>query len=165
MKKDNYSCDYCGEEFIPTRKGVQRFCKSNCRKKYSYHKNKDISKAKPKEEIFQKLEELQHKKNNIEEMSVYGVGNSVAGTLLADGLTAIAKKVFIPKENKPATKRDLQTISFDIHTIIKLLNKRYFQIQNLERNAQGALPYFDMANRKVIYFDVELDTKIAARTI
>ena len=65
MKKEKYSCDYCQEEFIPTRKGVQRFCKSKCRKKYSYHKNKVTSKAKPKEEFSQKIEELKNKKNKI----------------------------------------------------------------------------------------------------
>ncbi|PHQ55826.1 MAG: hypothetical protein COC16_04485 [Lutibacter sp.] len=164
MKKDNYSCDYCQEEFIPTRKGVQRFCKSNCRKKYSYHKNKDTIKPKSKEELSQKLEELQHKKNKVEEMSWHGVGNGLGANLAMEGIKA-AVNAFKPEENKPATKRDLQSISFDIHRIIKLINKRYFQIQNLERNAQGAIPNFDMASRKIIYFDEKIDDKIAARTI
>jgi hypothetical protein len=164
MKKENYSCDYCQKEFIPTRKGVQRFCKSNCRKKYSYHKNKVTPKAKPKEEISQILEKLQNKKNKIEEMSLPGVANGLGANLAMEGIKATIN-AFKPEEKKPVTKRDLQAISYDIHTIIKLLNKRYFQIQNLERNPQGAIPYFDMSSRKIIYFDEKIDNKIAARII
>jgi hypothetical protein len=146
MNQEKYTCDYCNEQFIPTRKGVQRFCKSNCRKKYSYHKNKGTSKAKPKEEISQKLEELQNKKNKIEAVSPHGIGNSVAGSLLADGLTAFAKNVFTQEENKPATKGDIEDLK-------KIINNRFLLVENIKPDPMGRKAYFDVRTSKILYYD------------
>ena len=146
MKKEKYSCDYCQEEFIPTRKGVQRFCKSNCRKKYSYHKNKVTSKAKPKVELSQKLEELQHKKNKVKEMSWPGVGNGLGANLAMEGIKATIN-AFKPEENKPATKGDIEDLK-------KLINNRFLLVENINPDPMGRKAYFDVRTSKILYYDV-----------
>ena len=60
MNQEKYTCDYCEEQFIPKRKGVQRFCNSKCRKKFSYHKNKVAKINTPKVNISEQLEEIKN---------------------------------------------------------------------------------------------------------
>lgn len=141
MKSGNILCKLCKKEFEPTRRGIQKFCSSKCRKKYSYHKRKT---NKPKV-ISSKSKDVNvepNKKNTIEKMSLPGVGNAATGALIVQLLTQLLTKV----ENKPATKRDIQEIK-------DILGKQYFQIYNMPQDPYGRTPYFNMATSKIVYWN------------
>ena len=127
---------------------MQRFCNSKCRKKYSYHKNKkttETSETTPKVDLVQKFEELQNKKIQIDKVSMAGVGNAAAGTLLVEGAKAIFNAVKSDK-NKPATKGDFQELK-------DLINTRYFLAHNVNPDPFGRKAYFDIRNGKILYLD------------
>ena len=146
MNQEKYTCDYCEEQYIPNRRGAQRFCNSKCRKKYSYHKNKVDKINTPKVNIPQQLEEIKNKKIKTEEMSWSGVGNAALGALAADTATALAKKIFISENKKPATKGDIQELK-------DLINTRYFLAHNVKLDPWGRKAYFDIGTGKILYLD------------
>ena len=134
METYKYTCNYCQKEYIPTKRGKQKYCKAGCRQRAS-----QIRQKKKKDLI--KVPDLAHNdKVKIDKMSTSGVGNATAGTLLADGL----KAVFTKEENKPATKGDLGVLYDKIG--------RFHRITNLPPNESGALPYFDLHVNEVKYF-------------
>ncbi|MEX1382201.1 hypothetical protein [Lutibacter sp.] len=138
METGNYICHLCEKEYEPTKRGIQKFCSSKCRKKYNYHKNIVPSDKSVATETISKPSKIK-----VEEMSLAGVGNAATGALLADGLKGIVK-AFQPEENKLATKKDIQELK-------NFKYKRYFLIQNMERRYDGFLPYFDMTTNSLIY--------------
>ena len=144
METEFYTCEFCQTKFKPKRRKAQKFCSSTCRVKNHHHKNrvekptlvfpaKNLLKGKLPEEI---------KPTKIEEMSVAGVANSATGTYIIQLLTNLLTKF----ENKSATKGDIQELK-------NLMRQRYFQIHNMDRRYDGALPYFDMATSSLVYLN------------
>ncbi len=144
MKKEE-NCKHCGEEFIPKRKGTQIFCSNSCRSRYWYLNNSEINKTPPLDQLKEAFEE-KNKKTKIEKMSMSGIGNAALGTMAANAATALATKIFIPNDNKAATKGDIQELK-------KLINTRYFEVHNISPDPYGKKAYFDMSMSKIVYFD------------
>lgn len=151
MEIEFYTCEFCQTKFKPARRKFQRFCSNSCRSKNHHHK-KNALKSKL---IVPALNEIETEvmestlfapdKLKVEKMSAAGIGNAAAGNLLADGVKAIAKNMFVSAENNPATKGDIQELK-------KLINTRYFKVHNMEKRYDGAQPYFDMASCTIVYF-------------
>ncbi|WP_372758104.1 hypothetical protein [Mariniflexile sp.] len=143
-EKKYYTCDYCYTEFAPKRRRVQKFCSNTCRSKAHHAKKNSIKQLTEttKEVSVFKVPDVPPIpiKNKVEAMSVAGMGNATAGTLIADGI----KAVFTSAENKPATKGDLKNLT-------EKLVKRYHPIKNMQRQPNGALPYYDIETGNVVY--------------
>tara|TARA_R110002050_G_scaffold204522_4_gene340208 strand:- start:143619 stop:144047 length:429 start_codon:yes stop_codon:yes gene_type:complete len=134
MDTKEYICHYCHEKYIPKRRYAQKYCSNNCRSKAHHIKTKL-----PKSSLLAKIAKNQDK-TSIEKMSLAGVGNAAAGSLLADGV----KHIITTNQNLPATKGDLKNLE----------NKflRYHNITNMAPQQNGALPYFDMQKNQVVYY-------------
>ncbi|MDT7830921.1 hypothetical protein RQM59_00930 [Flavobacteriaceae bacterium S356] len=72
-------------------------------------------------------------------MSLVGVGNSMAGTLLSEA----AINIFTKQDNKPATKADIKALENSL--------KRFQRIQNMAADSEGRLPYYDMRRMELVY--------------
>lgn len=135
MESYEYKCDNCGNKFIPTRRGVQRFCKPSCRTR-SHQKKKqlqsqlaiaestpnsnqaevvvhgDVSNIKKEEKHSLVVPTDQTKKRpekemqKIEKMSAAGIGNVVVGNAFYDLAKGISK-LGQKDENKLATNGNL----------------------------------------------------------
>jgi hypothetical protein len=138
MESHHYTCEYCSAQFKPTRRGIQRFCKSSCRAT-SFNKKKKSLLVKNKSELEVK------KPIQIEKVSMPGILNAAAGTLIADGVQAIAKNIFFKEEDKPATKKDIALLSKS------LLKERYILILNLVPRFDGLKAYFDTQTQNLVY--------------
>ena len=145
MELGNNLCKLCEKEFEPYRRGVQKFCSSHCRKKYSYHKNKTVKPNPPIPKI-DKVALLKDQKNKTEEMSLAGIGNAALGNLAVDTATAFAKELFVPHHKKTATKGYIQELK-------DLINTRYFEVHNISPDYGGRIAYFDMALGKIVYYN------------
>ena len=145
MGKRHYNCQYCEKEYIPKRRKVQKFCSNSCR--VSFHRFKNVGLALKKSEVQIKEEKQEPQKTKIEQVSASGVANSAIGT----GIVELAKNIFTPEENKPATKGDILKLGASL--------KRYHQIKNLPPNSIGQFPYFDLHTNEVIYLRVNLTFK------
>ncbi|WP_339715844.1 hypothetical protein [uncultured Kriegella sp.] len=139
MKKTE-NCAYCGEDYVPKRRGAQLFCSNSCRslnwrdKQRNGEPKKEI--AIPKNEAFPETKMA----SMPEKMSLAGVGNAAAGAAAVE----LAKTMFTPAENKPATKKDIQELKVFIRS-------RYLFIKNLQKDATGRNPYYDVQTGYVVY--------------
>jgi hypothetical protein len=127
-------CIHCNTDYIPTRRGVQKFCSKSCKSRYWYLKQnkgpKDklvINQNKPKEQ----------QNTNNETMSFAGVGNAAAGTALVE----LAKNVL---GIAPATKKDIQELK-------SFIKRRYLPINNLMKDSMGRFPFYDVETGHVVY--------------
>ena len=144
-------CLHCGEQYIPSRKGAQKFCSASCRSRYWILNNKKNSTS---AKISTTLEKTQNEKektnptsvNKIDKMSIAGIGNSFTGALAANVTARIVKNAFKREDDYPATKGDVKKI-------IDLINSRYFQVHNVSFDEFGRIPYFDMATSKIVFYD------------
>ncbi len=75
-------------------------------------------------------------------MSWAGVGNAAAGTLAVNTLTHLLTK----EENKPATKKDVKEIK-------ELLLQRYHKVINMQVDAYGNIPFYDVETKTVVYLN------------
>lgn len=139
MESHHYTCEYCSVQFKPNRRGIQRFCSSSCRAT-SFNKKKKSLLVKNKSELEVK------KPFQIEKVSMPGILNAAAGTLIADGVQAIAKNIFSKEEDKPATKKDIALLSKS------LLKERYILIQQRLPRLDGLKEYFDTHTHTIVYF-------------
>ncbi|WP_372744155.1 hypothetical protein [Lutibacter sp.] len=154
MKKDRKIteiCLQCNEHYVPTRKGVQKFCGASCRSRYWFiHNQKSTVPQKLQSEkselIVQSSIESEQKPTKIEEVSLAGISNAALGTILANSGTAFVKSRFTKEEDKPATKGDLKKLE-------DLINKQYFEVYNVSPDIYGRRAYFDMATSKIVYYD------------
>lgn len=137
MEQQYYTCQYCRKEFEPKRRRVQKFCSDSCR--VSYHRFKNIGDAIKSTELQIKQKEQETSAIKIDEISTAGVVNSAIGA----GIVELTKNIFIPEENKPATKGDLAKLATNL--------KRYHQIKNLLPNDMGQIPHFDLYTSEVVY--------------
>ncbi len=140
MENYTYNCKYCNKEFIPTRRRVQKYCSNSCRTNAHILKNKTNNGKNKAVNVNIKATDSQLSKTKIEVMSLQGVGNATAGTLLADSLKNLVTK----HENKPATKGDIKNL-------IDTLGLRYHLVQNSPPRHDGALPHYDLETQKIIY--------------
>jgi len=133
MENYHYICNYCGKEYIPTRRKVQKHCSNSCRTRSYQLRNPKLGSTMPA---------LQQKKNpmQIDKVSLAGVANAALGTAAVD----LAKYMFTSDEHKPATKKDLREIK-------ELLTKRFRLVGNIPRDGLGNSPFFDMLTSNVVY--------------
>lgn len=133
MEKHQYECNYCKKEYIPKRRRVQKFCSDSCRVSSHQLKNNNS-----KKELI-KSDNYLPKKTTVDQMSLAGVGNSAAGTLVV----GVLKNVFTKDENKPATRKDLKELTSKL--------ERYQEIKNLTNDTFGKRPYYDTIQRIIVY--------------
>lgn len=133
MENYHYICHYCGKEYVPTRRKVQKHCSNSCRTRSYQLRNPKLGSSLPA---------LQQKKNptQIDKVSLAGVANAALGTVAVD----LAKYMFTSDEHKPATKKDLREIK-------ELLTKRFRLVGNIPRDGLGNSPFFDMLTSNVVY--------------
>lgn len=137
MDNHLYICNYCGKEYIPKKRGTQKFCKTSCR--VNSHKLKKKLESIP-------APQLPNHKNNTgnsyeETVNAAGIINSAIGTGLANGV----KAVFTSSENKPATKKDIKDLIFQVQ-------ERYQPVKNMRPKPDGSKPFYDMAQKAVVFF-------------
>jgi hypothetical protein len=139
MEQYQYTCQYCGINYTPKRRKKQKYCTNSCRTRAYQLRNPKLGSTVLPVEI--KPEAVK-----IDKMSPAGVGNVIAGTLIADGIETLAKKLFINEENKPATKKDIEMLK-------KALSKdRYKLINGLMPRQDGFRAYFDSFTNNLVYF-------------
>ncbi|TXE16018.1 hypothetical protein ES692_13950 [Psychroserpens burtonensis] len=137
IDKEFYTCEYCFKEFEPKRRRVQKYCSNTCRSKaYHARKTTPIIEAKNDGTVVPKDIPTPSKEN----MSLAGVGNATAGSLIANGLKAITTS----NKNKTATKGDISELK-------ALLTSRYLPIKNIPTDLHGRHPYYDIDTKNLIY--------------
>ncbi|MBD0831630.1 hypothetical protein [Aestuariibaculum sediminum] len=140
-------CQHCGDDYVPKRRGAQKFCSGSCRSRHWYEKqpqNKVVEKnnlPQISEESLTPSEVKPEYHPQKVKMSFAGVGNAAAGAAIVE----IGKKMFTSTPNIPATKKDIQELK-------DLLTTRYFPINNLPYDYIGRAPYFDIETGNVEYF-------------
>ncbi|MFL1013206.1 hypothetical protein [Flavisericum labens] len=143
MKKTEI-CLHCGDDYIPKRRGVQKFCCNSCRSRYWTLKSTSKPPL-PQKKDSGNLPEKKSKDNK-PNMSYAGIGNAALGSLAADGVKSLLTK----KENKPASKNDIAELK-------ALLTKRYFPVNNLPNDQFGKYPHYDMETGNIIYFFTQIN--------
>lgn len=136
MDNFNYTCGYCGKNYVPKRRKVQKYCSASCRTR-ACNIRKSASLNKP---IENSNSNKSSNLNKIEQMSLSGIGNAAVGTLAVNTLT----RVFTKDENKPLTKKDLKELK-------ELLVQRYHEVLNLELDSQGNVPFYDIETQTIVY--------------
>ncbi|MDN3665793.1 hypothetical protein ACFFU1_18295 [Algibacter miyuki] len=136
MKKTEV-CLHCGDEYIPKRRGAQKFCTNSCRSRHWQTKQSN----KTNEVVLSKVENTVEKQGaKVEAMSFAGVGNAAAGVAVVDGL----KSLLTAKENKAATKKDIQELK-------TLIIGRFLPINNISIDSMGRCPFYDVETGSVVY--------------
>lgn len=133
-------CWNCGDDYIPNRRGVQKYCSNSCRSRSWLLKQIRIKAPVPNNNLKSKLPVVK-KVAKIETMSVAGVGNATAGAALAE----IGKSLFTPIQNKPATKKDIQELKALIN------GGRYLPVNNANNDSYGRKPFYDVETGNVVY--------------
>jgi hydrogenase maturation factor HypF (carbamoyltransferase family) len=134
MEKYYYFCHYCGKEYVPKRRRIQKYCCKSC-------KNNEYN-LKKKNNLIVKTELQKDVKNSIqiEKISIAGVGNAFLGTLAVN----VASNLFTSEGNKPATKNDIKNLS-------SILKNRYHQIKNIPDRNDGAVAFYDFETQTYVY--------------
>ena len=133
-------CKYCGVDYVPKRRGAQKFCSNSCRS-LNWKKNQQFKELKvPAVNSIDEKSVLEQKPSLHKKMSFAGIGNAAAGAAVAE----IAKNIITPNANKPATKKDIDDLK-------AFLKSRYFLVKNMRRDTQGRPAYYDMITGKVIH--------------
>ncbi len=138
MIKQFYDCEYCGIEYRPKRRRIQKYCSDTCRSK-AHHARKTVKPIK----VLEKNQLIKPKDKSSptkDKMSIAGVGNAAAGTITADFI----KNLLTKDDNKAATKGDMKLLTE------KLLG-RYHPIKNMPPHTDGSYPYYDLINQKLVY--------------
>lgn len=137
MKKTEI-CIHCNIDYVPTRRGVQKFCSKSCKSRYWYLKQDKNSK-----EISDKAEShIVKGEARPETMSWAGVGNAAAGA----AAVGVVKSLLTPQENRAATKKDIQELK-------SLINGgRYLPVNNAQNDTYGRKPYYDLETGNVVFF-------------
>lgn len=134
MEPKKYICHFCGNDYDPKRRHVQRFCCDSCRSKAHIKKNKL--------EAIAKIDFNHQNKQplKIEKVSLAGVTNAAIGTLAIN----MATNIFTKQENMPATKKDLENLK-------NTLKSRFHPILNRPIRQDGARPFYDLKTQSEIY--------------
>ena len=139
MKKTEI-CLNCGDDYVPNRRGAQKFCRNSCRSRFWTLKQKKLKVPVPVDNLKSQLPDA--KSDAIKQsMTLAGVGEAAAGVALVE----LGKTLIIPKDNKPATKRDIQELKSMIN------GERYLPVKNYQNDADGRKPFYDVETGKVVY--------------
>ena len=142
MENRTYTCQYCKKDYVPKRRGVQKFCSASCR--VSSHRFKNVESELKSTNLQIKSEDQVPNKIKVDQVSTAGVANSAIGSGIADLLIS----AFTSEENKPATRGDIARLASNL--------KRYHKIKNLQPNQMGQFPYFDLTEGIVVYLKMNL---------
>ncbi|WP_339729549.1 hypothetical protein [Maribacter stanieri] len=133
-------CKYCGGDYVPKRRGAQKFCSNSCRS-LNWKNNQQIKELKvPDVNSIDEKPVLVQKPSFHEKMSLAGIANAAAGAAVSE----IAKNIITPNANKPATKKDIEDLK-------AFLKSRYFLVKNMRRDIHGRQAYFDIITGNIIY--------------
>lgn len=114
METRTYECHYCKKEYIPKRRGVQKFCSNGCRVRAHQLKNKKLNNSIAKEEA-----DIKQEKIKVEQMSFAGVGNAAVAMVIVNTITSLMTKF----ENKQAAKQDIVQLNLKLNKLIELMKK------------------------------------------
>ena len=132
MDRYTYNCNYCGVEYTPRRRRVQKYCSNSCRVnafKQRQVKNQNLPTVKKTDSVG-----VQDK------MSWSGVGNAAAGSLAVNLVSSLLTK----EENKPATKGDIKKLLYGS-------SNKDILIKNVPPRVDGAKAYFNTIQQILIY--------------
>lgn len=133
-----YTCHYCFKEYIPTKRGRQKFCTTSCRVAcFNANKNKE---SKFSNNITSNEVGSQNKKGS-SKVNVADIANAAIG----HAASSILLNIFTPKSKKPITKQDLDNLKATFQ------GERYRPILNCPPDAQGQNAYFDLNTNEVIF--------------
>ncbi|WP_111684039.1 hypothetical protein [Winogradskyella tangerina] len=132
-------CIQCGNEFIPKRRGVQKFCSNSCRSRNWQLKNVKKQKLPTNNEVLPPPN-ITNKTN--EGISWSGFGNAALGTATVD----LAKHYLTPEPKRNATKEDIRKL----YSLIK--GQRYLPVKNIPDDPFGRKPYYDIETGNIEFF-------------
>lgn len=134
MEPKKYICNFCGNDYHPKRRHVQRFCCNSCRSKAHIKKHQL--------ETVVKSEITSQNQNpvKIEKISLAGVGNAAIGILAVNAVS----NLFTSEGNKPATKNDIKNLA-------SVLKNRYLPILNIPNRQDGAKAFYDYQTQTYVY--------------
>jgi len=147
--KEIEKCLHCNGEYIPNRRGAQKFCTNSCRSRYWYlrqNKKEEVTtKADPTtyKPFSRKLDSIDKSVKDCSDnqqkkgMGMAGAGESFLGAATANLVTHLL--------TDPATKNDIN----ELKTIIK--GARYFPVNNMDPNEYGEYPFYDIETGNVVY--------------
>ncbi|WP_419212597.1 hypothetical protein ACNR9Q_00365 [Maribacter sp. X9] len=139
MKKTEI-CLYCGGDYLPKRRGAQKFCSNSCRS-LNWKNKQPKEEVKPTAVIPKNVKPLaQNKPDQRDRISVAGVGNAAIGA----GLFEFGKEILTPQQNKAATKKDIQDLKV-------FFRSRYLLVHNLRKDPNGRTPYYDVRTGNLVY--------------
>ncbi len=131
-------CKYCGGDYVPKRRGAQKFCRNSCRS-LNWKNKQQIKELKvPTIDPINEKPILPEKPSLQEKMSLTGIANAAAGFAFVD----MAKDFVTPYSNKPATKKDIEDLK-------AFLKSRYFLVKNMRKDNQGRPAYYDIITGNV----------------
>ena len=135
MKKTEI-CLHCNVDYIPTRRGLQKFCSKSCKSRYWYLKQpkKELSNNKLPVENQPDLDNLV--KMPPKKMSWQGVGDAAAGSAIVEAgkhLLGLA-----------VTKQDIQELK-------SFIKGRYLPVNNAGKDSLGRFPYYDVETGNVVH--------------
>ncbi|WP_282075798.1 hypothetical protein [Maribacter aquivivus] len=134
-------CNYCGGDYIPKRRGAQKFCSNSCRS-LNWKNNQPIKELKvPVANSKNEKPVIAEKPSLQEKMSLAGIGNAAVGVAAVE----LAKNFVTPNANKPATKKDIEDLK-------AFLKSRFLPIYNLKKDVHGRTAYYDVQTGNLIYF-------------
>ena len=132
MDRYTYNCNYCGVEYTPRRRRVQKYCSNSCRVnafKQRQVKNQNLPTVKKTDSVGAQ-----------DKMSWSGVGNAAAGSLAVSLVSSLLTK----EENKPATKGDINKLLYGS-------SNKDILIKNVPPRVDGARAYFNTIQQILIY--------------
>lgn len=135
MEKYQYICHYCGKEYVPSRRRVQKYCRTSCRVNAFNQRTKKT--APPSEKG---LSVSQNKDQDQPKINLAGIGNAA----IANVATDFAKHIFIKEDNKPATKGDLKAL-------LTKNQERYFPVVNAPQKSDGTKAFYDSVSKIIVY--------------
>jgi hypothetical protein len=131
MKKTEI-CLQCNVDYLPTRRGLQKYCSKSCKSRYNYLKQNNNK----KELLVQDLPEKSKSKTTVENMSWAGVGDAAAGS----GIVELGKYAL----GLTVTKQDIQELK-------SFIRGRYLPVNNAGKDAFGRSPYYDVETGHIVH--------------
>ncbi|WMI70059.1 MULTISPECIES: hypothetical protein [Mangrovimonas] len=138
--KETEICHYCGDDYIPKRKGQQKFCSNSCRSR-NWQQKQGVPNLTPTAKETDLAPPKEDQKTKTEQMSWGGVANNIAGNMAYDTV----KKIFTPKASEPATKKDIEDLK-------NLITNRYLPVNNVPKDHMGRTAFYDVQTGNVVFF-------------
>lgn len=139
MKKTEI-CLHCGADYIPKRRGAQKFCSNSCRSRY-WKLQQDHSKNTTLQNTEKSQLPIVSNEPQKEQMSMAGIGNAATGAALVE----ISKNILTSRENKAATKKDINELK------ALITRGRFLHVNNIPIDIHGRKPYYDVETGNVVY--------------